>query len=816
MLGSVDIKVRPLKLAYLVDPGSSTQVREAIRLSSTLWGGSYCPIIPLHKRMPKTWRDSPLKAPSAKDVVLGYINSFDPDILVQLSKEVPTYVTETKLRIIKPSEIWTQEDIWDDPMRAHFGVGVFDLFDDIFKSHFKYLSKYPINIIIPKIPAKNSLLWASMFGEYPKNIIKTLKKNYFNALEIKEIDLNLSKVGEMFQGKNVFPRRVTQGNLEHYGRSGFNRDAMVFYFDASKTLDIVDYWNLRALGRAVFAMPKQLQENESMKKFLIEFLKANKREWKHQKGVFDTASMVRGRHCTMEEMQSFANTIDIPSDQDDPSNRGYFSLQHWYPRMWDEGEGRRYDGAEPNDTYEQQASIEITDLESFRAEFKPTFPKFLSDQTMRSDPCCANEISFRIYGTTEHLADVLPKSNGEKFIRAISSHVSFGNEWRVGRNGLVHLAKDTMTEYWDIPTSEKVFFAWLEDQGWSPELSNPGILAKQINKKLEGNTVILLNEKLIKLLDHMNGGENLYKETPTTTIELEDGRDLHVDRVKNQLSNPRHPKSKDHFHDYLLSKGVFRIGLKIKCPNCFRKSWYSLADIKDTCICPKCINSFSSIGNIHASPWHYKTAGPFSVPQHADGAFSVLLGVHFFTGHHIGGIKLSPVFSFNAVNNDGKNLEADFAGFWQQNSSRRGNSEGLLFAECKTFNEFKAKDFERMSSLGKQFPGAILVFCSLRKQLTTKELASLTKIAKKGRKYWKNSRPLNPVMILTGTELLNTRGIPYCWDQALQDKFRHTYDILSMSDATQQVYLKLPPWEEEWHAELKKKREKRKNKQSGN
>ena len=84
MLGTIDIKVRPLKFAYLVDPNSPEQVREAIKLNSTLWGGSYNPIIPLHKRIPTSWNEKPLKSPSAKQVILGYIDSFDPDILVQL------------------------------------------------------------------------------------------------------------------------------------------------------------------------------------------------------------------------------------------------------------------------------------------------------------------------------------------------------------------------------------------------------------------------------------------------------------------------------------------------------------------------------------------------------------------------------------------------------------------------------------------------------------------------------------------------------------------------------------------------------------
>src|SRR5712692_2633552 len=110
MLGSIDIKSRPLKLAYLVDPNSSKHVREAIRLSSTLWGGDYFPIIPIYKRMPASWRDGPLKAPSAKSVILGYIEAFDPDILIQFSSTVPEFASKTGLKVVKPEEVWKSLD----------------------------------------------------------------------------------------------------------------------------------------------------------------------------------------------------------------------------------------------------------------------------------------------------------------------------------------------------------------------------------------------------------------------------------------------------------------------------------------------------------------------------------------------------------------------------------------------------------------------------------------------------------------------------------------------------------------------------------
>lgn len=808
MLGSVDIKVRPIKLAFLVDPKSTKQIRQAIQISSTLWGGSYCPIIPIYKTSSSTWADKPLKAPSAKDVVLGYIDSFDPDILVQLSKDIPQYVRDTGLRIISPNEIWDKHSPYDNILNPDFGIGIFDLFNNIFEEYFKYKPKYPVKVVIPKIPKKDGLLWSSIFGEFPEKTLELLRKHFYEPIDIQETNININTVSDLFKGNIIFPRRATQSNLNSFRRRGIRGDAIVFYFDSSKPADIVDYWNLRALGKSVFAMPKQLQDNAGYVDLLKDFLKSNRRPWKHQPTVCDTASFVRGRNSSMDDMQKFAQTLNLKPDPSDRSQDGFFVLQHWYPRIWDLI-ARSYDSAEPADTYEETTSIEINDEGGLKVNFKPIFPQFAKDMRIGSEPRCANEISFRFYGLSDHFAEVLPRSTGDKFIRAISSRTSFRNEWRSGRNGLVHLAKDTMTEYWDVPTSENVFFAWLEDQGWKPELSNPGILAKQIYKKLDGFVQFLGNEKLIKVLDHMNGGQSLDHDNPTK-LELEEGRDLSVEKLKGKLEN-KDAQNKDNLHDFLISKGVFRLGLKVQCPNCFRKSWYPLDEVKDTCTCPKCLNKFLAVGNLHQSSaaWSYKTVGPFSVPQHADGAFSVLLGVHFFSGHHSSGIKLSPVFSFNAKDKAGKDLEADFAGFWQQTSAR-GDDSGILFAECKTYSDFEKKDFDRMTSLAKTFPGSVIVFCTLKDKISDFEVRNITRIARAGRKLWdKHNRPINPVLILTAKELTSFRGIPYCWKDDLKKKFDHIHGMIPICDATQQIYLNMASWEVEENERWEKIRNRR-------
>jgi hypothetical protein len=160
--------------------------------------------------------------------------------------------------------------------------------------------------------------------------------------------------------------------------------------------------------------------------------------------------------------------------------------------------------------------------------------------------------------------------------------------------------------------------------------------------------------------------------------------------------------------------------------------------------------------------------------------------------------------SFIARSPDKPDLEADLAMFWRS-SSYGEQSEGLLFGECKTYGSFEAKDFKRMQYLGNSFPGSILVFSTLRTSLSKKEITALIRLAKAGRKYWKNDRPLNPILILTGNELLSSKRPPYCWDESVRERLLNIHDFYTLSDATQQIYLNLSPWAADWHENWKKR-----------
>ncbi len=798
MFGTIEVTPRPLRLAYLVDPYSQSQVRDAIRLSSSLWGGTYFPILPLYATMPDNWSDVPLPPPPAEKVIRGYLDAFDPDVLVTFSTSAtPQYIADGRRQVVSGAEIWNVIDS-PRPLVPKFGIGIFEIFGAIFDECFKYKAKYPIRVILADLPDELSLFWASVFGELPPELIRIVDERFQEPLEIERMAFAPEKLAELLAPRVVFPRRVTEWGLDHESRGGLRDRARLFFFDATKPQDIVDFWNLRALGGAVLGVPKQLQSDPTLRDIALRFLRANRRPWPHNPAVFDFASIIRSRNCTMEEMQAFATSLSINPDPVAGPHDSYYGLQHWYPRIWDEW-ARYKDGAIPDDIYaSDKREYEVNELTSTPARIKTVLPKFAHDYGYHDAPRCANDINFSLYGSDAYTADILPEPAGEQVIQAVGGMASLPGQWRIGRGALVRLVGHESSESVRIPVAEDVMFAWLSDLGWTPTLSTPGILAKRVFRQLEGQLFVLRNERFLGLLEHMNGGKVQRDGSPVAenAIRPDLERDLPIGYVKECVGGS---------YDNLVSKGVFRLGNKLQCPDCLRRSWFTVTALGDSFTCPKCLATFPAIGSLTEGKWTFKTSGPFSVADYAEGAYAVLLAVEFFARRGMHSLRTTPVLSFKGAAPQKEAIEADFALLWQETLYGE-KTDGIIVGECKTYGEFKDKDLARMRYLAKTFPGAILVFSTLRKSLNATEIAEIAAIAKAGREHWKADRPINPVLILTGTELLNFQPPPYCWTGDLRQKFDRIHGLLEICNASQQIYLGLPSWQSDWHEQWERKR----------
>ena len=555
--------------------------------------------------------------------------------------------------------------------------------------------------------------------------------------------------------------------------------------DPSDFLDIVDYWNLRAVGRSVLPAPTTLLQDNFFRNIVKEFIEDSQWTHRYNKSLKFRANIIPSTSQTMEKARDFITSLGLEKDQDGSNP---ILLHQSYPRIWDEW-ARDKDNVNPHDIYYGfEKEVDISESNG-RALLPVSIPDNI-ELPFTGNPILANEISYNIYGDVEKYAEVFPQIYGDNLKRSLGS---IGiKEWRIGRNGLVRLVETNRNIAWDLPLAEDIFSAWLKDNGWSYETSSSGKLAKELNKQIHGWSYGLANKKLIELIGEM-----------AISVDGE-GRQKTVSEIKSRMRSI--------FGDYkrlekFIEFNIFSLGLSAKCPNCQRNSWYDLEKIRQKITCSKCLQDFKAIDSLSdSSNWAYKTIGPLSVPNYAEGSISVVLAVEFFSERQMRLMQTTPVYSFKSIRDkSGTRLEADFAFLWRDSSFGKV-SDGVAFGEAKTFNEFEKKDFNRMKAIAKDFPGAVLVFVTLKDQLTKFEIDELKRLTSSCNKYWKLERPINPVLILTANELFSVHKPPYCWNDVDQKKYRDCYSILDLAKATQQKYLGIESWDTAWYREWDKKR----------
>ncbi|MDE0292528.1 MAG: hypothetical protein OXK19_08530 [Candidatus Dadabacteria bacterium] len=769
---SIKVNTRPIRFAFLVDPNDSEQVGEAIRLSSTLWGGVYFPIIELHKKIPATWKESLSERLSARKVILGHIDAFDPDFLVQLSEGIPKYIRDLGIRTIKSTDIWGDFNGRDGPCPS-LGIGLFEVLDRIFEERFR-----PVHgkIVFPKLSEELYLFWAGVFGDVPSEFDPLLEERCFRRPEIDifRTDFGNRRAVGVLAFQKFSPNATALFSIDlvrlytRSFRSFLNEVPCIFFMDAVQVGDVVDFWNLRAMGKPVLPVPVQLKESPELKKAVARLLKRPERGGDPEGGTGIPASVqfLRARSRPMDEMREYTDSFEGVSS-------GFCDR---YPRIWSSESLQDF----PNRIYgEERIFISSATTREDEIRIRSVLPKFRCYGRQR--PVCANEITIDSYMGADLVAEAFPRSSGENFLNALSGPTSFPEDWRGGRDGLVRLAENGFFMPQEVPFAEQVFFAWLRDLGWRPELSTPGVLAKRIHERLGGYVSRLQDEKLLWLLEHMNGGSVHLDKGPYGKNETGQEREMSVGKIKNRLK--REESGRKSLYNYVIENGFFQLGARVKCPNCSRHSWFALESVRDSFACPKCLDTFDAVGNldtISGNPWHYKTAGPFSIPNYADGAYGVLLSLHFFNGLKHGSMSLgiTPVMSFKAESPEGKEMEIDFAAFWQSRVPKR--KVELILGECKMYGKFEDADFKRMEYLAQAFEKQkpVLVFSTLRESLEAEEKERISCLAK-----------TNPVMILTARELCSypEAGLP----QGKPGYHSGDYglDLQNICDVTQRLYL---------------------------
>jgi hypothetical protein len=78
---------------------------------------------------------------------------------------------------------------------------------------------------------------------------------------------------------------------------------------------------------------------------------------------------------------------------------------------------------------------------------------------------------------------------------------------------------------------------------------------------------------------------------------------------------------------YMTARGVFRVGLDFKCPNCELSSWLHLDEVKTVSTCTYCGHQFSVIEQLKDRDWRYRRSGLFGRDDNQLGGIPVTLAI---------------------------------------------------------------------------------------------------------------------------------------------------------------------------------------------
>jgi len=781
--GSVNIRLRPIKLAFLVGPNDRDSLLRAIEVNTFLWGGQYNPIIPAFKRRPDVWGDEPTKGTSPRKIIAGYLDNYDPDFIVPVGKYHEISFEAGNRKVIGIKDITSEIDKYGTPK---YGIGLFEILRYFISKELKFTRLKPIDICFPDFGKAYAPFMASVFGVLSQNLDKILRSNFDEILGAKRPQCSISRYYEILDPDRLFLRRISSLYLKPIGIRSWGNEC-VFFLDASKILDVIDYWNLRAIGWNVLPIPKQVAGCERVKQLVVDFIEQN--FYPINPTVYNDTTILKSRYITEDELKEFVKSLEISPPKD--KNQFKYVNQHWYPRIWDEW-AKDADHVICCQLEAESAEHDITDYEE-RFTFKTVDPKFAERFSRHGEPRFANEIGFSSYATDKDIiAQVIPQGD-ETLARQVG--LLGMHDWRFSKRGIVYLSGHTNWPiHLTLPKAEDLFLGWLRLRGWDAKVSPPGRIAKQMLKQLDGIWGIsnLANDGVIGLLGKMGEGKVLDKNAFWGEI-------LQIANEEEFARDPHKVLQK------LIDADMFQLGVEVQCPTCTQRSWYSITDFDYELRCLKCSEAFQIPS---ASPgdmkWSYRAHGPFSLPNRASGVYSVLLTLRFFS--QTIDSPTTPIMSFTAKKGPAE-IEVDLALFLQEAKFGRSNTH-LIFAECKTYNPFEKGDIDRIKVLGAQFPGAILVFSTLRTSLTEKEKRMFRPFVNQGRRFWKAEHPFNPVLVLTGTELFSSREPPYCWEniEGKQKAFANAHfvfnDLIQLCDVSQQLYLDMKSWsqwlEERW------------------
>ena len=790
----LDVYTRPIRFAFLVRPTDSTSLNKIFTINTCLWGGMFNPIIPFFKKIPRWWANDRYYGESCSQIMRGYLDFFEPDFIVESEKGMVNHLGLDGVIVLQIKDLIAPEDKY----YRKYGLDVLDIYQKLYKDHFQFELRNKPNLIHVKSQNVSfDNFSACVFGKFPTSKkLRYFYESYIKVFQSEKILLTDKTLNNIYNSRNECPLTLS-GYYDLDVKYNYYSNPSLFVLNANKPSDLIDFWNLRAVTRNVVAIPVEwLPElSEFCKKFILD----NHRPLpKNRNEVIIQPTAIFSRTISEETASNlFKKYMQVEKE-------GANTIQPWYPAIWRALPNSSVRNTRPvlkAKNTETTITVMISDDNDEYGTFKPIAPRFVSNSRVKNQ--WANVVRINDRSENKEVAAVFPTD----YLDSSCCPINIDHERIISTKEVLisfsFYQQNTM--HWKFLTGTQLFKLWLDNFKIKAEISPSGRITQQIIASLGGMFRLrcIANEDVIKLLDKISRSET---------------KSMNVDEFKNKISKAQKttsiiPFDKPILDDFLESKAI-KLGYSIKCSQCGQTSWYELNELNYSILCKFCRETFRfPIQKPYSSKvaeWEYRVVGPFALQNYASGGYAEVLAIRFFV--YTLTLNRSRISWSSGLElqleerGTKKNLEIDFMIFYQRvNVASIGYPSDLIFGEAKSYgdNSFEAKDICRLKKLANKFPGSILVFATMRQphQISKGEIDRLKKLALWGRAYNKKShRSRAPVIILTGLELFSN-FIQGTWKakggkHASFSSYLDFSNLRLFADATQQLYLNLPPYRE--------------------
>ena len=629
----------------------------------------------------------------------------------------------------------------------------------MWENEFKYVQRQPAEIVMPvAVGREDEPMVATCFGEFPQATPERhdFESTFRNVFGARDLTLTPDEMLRIYRDRIHSPLTMGATHLKHR-RRGWTWDPLLYLLNPTSALDLVDFWNLRALGWNPIPVP--LPWFDDLKSRLAQLGEDAHRPHPHNVGL---TTLLRGR--SLDEADAGACAAELRAAGPDGL------ISSWYPRIWDRF-GRAHDHALRADVVASSEEAEISvagERITFRACPLPFEPRFSPHRTADS----ARVIRLRDYMGGSGVASVTPLDLSSA--NSVVGTTPFEGAWFTSEGIVTTCVRDNHRVLWNFPRGIDVCKAWLTQHGLTFAVTSGGKLMHEAVRALGGlsRTWIVAREGLVELLNGMAGLRDRPRHTYNNPkligkLEMITG---HRKRARNLLRT-------------LLECRVLEVGVQLQCERCVQRNWYALDAIKKQLRCHRCLQEYAfPAAHPPEVPWHYRAVGPFAVERYIQGGLSVMLSLGFLR-HLSTGLRRRITWcpSFELEDDSGK-WEVDAMAFVAQSEPYSG-AVFPLFVEGKSYGTenqiFEEKDVRVMRRMGELFPGAVLVFATLNSELTPADKDLIRPTAEAGREPIGDGHWKNPVVVLTGKELFSQLGSP---------KLKSLHEL---ADDTQQRYLEM-------------------------